>query len=99
MIISSGYNVYVTQMEKIIAECEEVAACCVVGVADRVVGQKIKAVVVAADKTISDETLKNIVSEKCKENLAEYSQPHEICVVDKLPMTHLGKVNYKALEG
>lgn len=98
MVISAGYNIYVTQMEKIIAECEEVSECCVVGIDDRILGQKIRAYIVSANQETDEEVLKAIVAEKCKNNLAEYSQPHEIRVIKKLPMTHLGKVDFKKLE-
>lgn len=36
--------------------------------------------------------------EQCKQNLAEYSHPHEIRFCDSLPITSLGKVDFKALE-
>lgn len=98
MVISAGYNIYVTQMEKIISECDEVAECCVVGIEDKILGQKIRAYVVPANPDIDKQTLKKVVMEKCKNNMAEYSQPHEIRVINKLPMTHIGKVDYKKLE-
>lgn len=98
MVISAGYNVYVTQMEKAINECDEILECCVVGISDRVLGQKIRAYIVPADDSINENTLKNIVIEKCKENFAEYSQPHDIRIIKKLPMTHIGKVDFKLLE-
>lgn len=36
--------------------------------------------------------------EQCKQNLAEYSHPHETRFCDSLPITSLGKVDFKALE-
>ncbi len=98
MVISAGYNVYVTQMERIIAGCDEVSQCCVVGIADRALGQKIRAYIVPAKPEIDDEKLKEIVMEKCRNNLAEYSLPHEIRLIAKLPLTNIGKIDYKTLE-
>lgn len=98
MVISAGYNVYVTQMEKVISECDEVLECCVVGVPDRVLGQKIRVYIVATDKSIEEKKLKEIVSNKCKENFAEYSQPHDIRIIEELPTTHIGKIDFKFLE-
>lgn len=98
MAISAGYNIYVTQMEKVIAEFDEVLECCVVGVPDKVLGQKIRAYVVPADATIDEDTMVKTVKEKCKENFAEYSQPHDIRIIKKMPMTHIGKIDIKLLE-
>lgn len=98
MVISAGYNIYVTQMEKVISECDEVLECCVVGIPDKVLGQKIRAYVVPADDSIDENALKEIVIKKSKENFAEYSQPHDVRIIKKLPTTHIGKVDFKLLE-
>lgn len=98
MAISAGYNIYVTEVEKAITSCVFVSQCCVVGVNDRAIGQRIVAHVVLnnsnADKTI----LKAKIIEQCKKMLPEYSLPHEIRFRDELPVTNLGKVDFKKLE-
>lgn len=98
MAISAGYNVYVTQVEKTIALCPAVAQCCVVGVKDRVLGHRIRAHVVLNDVNADKELVRTRIMEQCKQNLAEYSHPHEIRFCDSLPTTSLGKVDFKALE-
>lgn len=98
MAISAGYNIYVTQMEKVIAECDEVLECCVVGIPDKVLGQKIRVYAVPANDSIGENELKEIIAKKSKESFAEYSQPHDIRIIKKLPMTHIGKVDIKLLE-
>lgn len=98
MIISAGYNIYVTQVENVITACPAVAQCCVVGVEDRVRGHKIRAHVVLNDLNADKELVRSKIIEQCKNNLAEYSQPHEIRFCENLPMTNLGKVDFKALE-
>ena len=98
MIISTGYNIYVTQVENVIMDCPAVAQCCVIGIEDRVRGHKIRAHVVLHDPNADKEMVRSRIIEQCKNNLAEYSQPHEIRFCDSLPMTNLGKVNFKALE-
>lgn len=98
MVISAGYNIYVTQVEKAIMTCPAVAQCCVVGVEDRALGHRIRAHVVLNDANADKELVRTKIMEQCKKNLAEYSHPHEIRFCDSLPMTSLGKVDFKALE-
>ena len=98
MAISSGYNIYVTEVEKAINSCAFVSQCCVVGVADRAIGQRIIAHVVLSDSNANTDVLKNKISEQCKKMLPEYSLPHEIRFRNELPVTNLGKINFKFLE-
>ena len=98
MIISAGYNIYVTQVEKAILNCSAVEQCCVVGVTDKVRGQKIRAHVVLRSASADKETVKKKILEKCEENLPEYSIPHDIRFCESLPVTNLGKIDFKALE-
>ena len=98
MIICGGYNVYATQVEDAICTCPAVAQSCVVGVKDRIYGQKIAAFVVLNSKDADKVAVKEKIMNCCKENLSEYSLPHEIIFRDELPVTNMGKVNYLALE-
>lgn len=98
MAISAGYNIYVTQVEKVILTVPVVAQCCVIGVKDKVLGQKIRACVVLNDATTDKNIAREQIMKQCKLQLAEYSLPHEIKFYDELPMTHMGKVDFKALE-
>lgn len=98
MIICGGYNVYATQVEDAICTCSAVAQSCVVGVKDRIYGQKIAAFVALNNKEADKEAVKEKIMECCKNNLPEYSLPHEIIFRDELPVTNMGKVNYLSLE-
>ncbi len=98
MIICGGYNVYATQVEDAICTCPAVAQSCVVGVSDRIYGQKIAAFVVLNNKDADKDAVKEKIMECCKNNLSEYSLPHEIIFRDELPVTNMGKVNYLSLE-
>lgn len=98
MAISAGYNIYVTQVEKAILTSPVVSQCCVIGVNDKVLGQKIRACVVLNDATLDKNMARDNIMNQCKLQLAEYSLPHEIRFYDELPMTPLGKVDFKALE-
>ena len=98
MIICGGYNVYATQVEDAICTCPAVAQSCVVGLKDRIYGQKIAAFVVLNSKDADKVAVKEKIMNCCKENLSEYSLPHEIIFRDELPVTNMGKINYLALE-
>ncbi len=98
MIICGGYNVYATQVEEAIDSCPAVAQSCVVGLADRVYGQKIIAFVVLNSADADKAVIKEKILECCRDNLSEYSMPHEIIFRDELPVTNMGKINYLSLE-
>ena len=98
MIICGGYNVYATQVEEAIDACPAVAQSCVVGVKDRIYGQKIAAFVVLNNKDADKNTVKARIMESCRNNLSEYSLPNEIIFREELPVTNMGKINYLSLE-
>lgn len=98
LLVCSGYNVYATQVEDAVARCPAVAQCCVVGIQDRITGQRICACIVPNNPSIDPSELKRQVLEHCEKQLAAYAIPHEIRLCADLPMTNLGKVDYRLLE-
>ncbi len=98
LIICGGYNIYATQVEDAICTCLAVSQACVVGKKDRMYGQKIVAFVVLNNKDADKNAVKAKIMESCRENLSEYSLPHEIIFRDELPVTNLGKTDYRFLE-
>ena len=48
-------------------------------------------------KKKKDRIIKEL-TELCQEELPEYAQPEEIFVIDKLPLTPIGKIDYRDLE-
>lgn len=98
MIICGGYNVYATQVEEAINSCPAVAQSCVVGQKNRIYGQKIIAFVALNNKDADKITVKEKILECCRNNLSEYSIPHEIIYRDSLPVTNMGKTDYLSLE-
>ena len=98
MIITSGYNVYPSQLENIIDGHEAVKMSCVIGVKDPYKMQKVKAFVVLKEGYKDTPELRNDVMEYCKKHIAKYAMPYEIEVRDELPKTLVGKVAYTVLE-
>ena len=98
MIISSGYNVYPSQLENIIDGHEKVLLSCVIGVKDAYRGQKIKAFVVPMPGVEPTEELKQEIFAYCEGQIAKYAMPRELEFRTELPKTLVGKVAYRVLE-
>lgn len=98
MIITSGYNVYPSQIENIIDGHPAVQMSCVIGVKDPYKMQKVKAFVVLKEGYIPDDTVKNDILEYCKKNIAKYAMPYDVEFRTELPKTLVGKVAYTVLE-
>ncbi len=98
MIITSGYNVYPSQLENIIEAHEAVQMSCVIGVKDPIKMQKIKAFVVLREGYAPDEKTLASLKEHCKKNIAKYALPYDIEIRKSLPKTLVGKVAYTVLE-
>ena len=98
MIITSGYNVYPSQLENIIDGHDKVLLSCVIGVKDSYKMQKIKAFVVLRPGFTPGEAVKQELLDYCRERIAKYAMPYDIEFRDELPKTLVGKVAYRVLE-
>ena len=98
MIITSGYNVYPSQLENIIDAHEKVLISCVVGVKDKYKMQKVKAFVVLRPGVEPTEEVRQELMEHCRKHIAKYAMPYEIEFRSDLPKTLVGKVAYRVLE-
>ncbi len=98
MIITSGYNVYPSQLENIIDGHEKVLLSCVIGIKDQYRGQKIKAYIVPMPGIEPSEELKQELLDYCKLHIAKYALPRDIEFRTELPKTLVGKVAYRVLE-
>jgi malonyl-CoA/methylmalonyl-CoA synthetase len=86
IIKTGGYKVSALEIEETLRTHPAVSDCAVVGVDDKVWGQKVCAAIVAKEK-VDAASLKSWA----KERLAPYKVPSEIKVVDDLPRNALGK--------
>ncbi len=98
MIITSGYNVYPSQLENIIDGHEKVLISCVIGVKDPYKMQRIKAFVVLRPEYQPSDKIKKELLAYCRERIAKYAMPYEIEFREELPKTLVGKVAYRVLE-
>lgn len=93
MVLVSGFNVYPNEIEDVVVSHESVENCAVIGVPDDKTGEAVKLFVVAADKTLDAEA----VRQYCKLHLTAYKVPKQIEFRDELPMSPVGKILRKDL--
>ena len=98
MIITSGYNVFPSQLENIIDAHEKVLLSCVIGIKDPYKMQKIKAFVVLKSGVEPSEAVKTEILAYCAKHIAKYALPYAIEFRVELPKTLVGKVAYRVLE-
>ena len=98
MIVTSGYNVYPSQLENIIDGHEKVLLSCVIGIPDAYRGQKVKAYVVPMPGIAPSDALKQELLSYCAQHIAKYALPREMEFRTELPKTPVGKVAYRVLE-
>lgn len=99
IIREDGFKVYPSVIENVICECSGVKDCAVVGVRNELYTQGVvpKAFITVSDSDQRDRTIGDI-QKLCKQRLAEYQIPVEIEVLEELPLTKVGKIDYHALE-
>ena len=97
MIVTSGYNVYPSQLENIIDAHPAVRMSCVIGIPDPYKVQKVKAFVVLNEGYADSPALQADLMAYCSKHIARYAMPCAIEVRDTLPTTLVGKVAYTKL--
>ena len=95
MIKSRGERISAKEIENTIAQIEGVMECAVIGVADEILGQAIKAYVALFPSVTMD---KKDITSYCVQNLESYSVPKYVEIISELPKTPHGKIDKKALK-
>ena len=98
MIVTNGYNVYPSQIEKVIIKHEAVEQVCVIGVKDPIKIQHVKACIVLKEGYKETDELRASILELCKKNIARYALPYDMEFRESLPKTKVGKIAYHELE-
>jgi long-chain acyl-CoA synthetase len=93
IIIVSGFNVYPTEVEGVIASLAGVTDCAVVGIPDAVTGEAVKAFLVCRGADLSAAA----IIAHCQQNLTNYKVPKFIEFRSDLPRTSIGKVSRREL--
>ncbi len=94
MIVSGGFNVFPSEVEKILTDDPSVAAAAVIGVPHEVWGEAVKALVVPRPgRTVDADQLIKLV----KARKGSHYAPKSVETVDQIPLTPLGKPDKKAI--
>jgi acyl-CoA synthetase (AMP-forming)/AMP-acid ligase II len=95
MIIVGGLNVYSPEVEHVISEHPQVKEVAVVGAADKLRGEAVKAcVVLQGGQTLSAKDIKAF----CRKKLIHFKVPQIVEFLQTLPKTRSGKVQKEALK-
>lgn len=92
MIISSGYNIAGPEVEASLMSHEAIFECAVIGYPDKERGSIVQAHVVLNDNYIGDKSLKKVLQDYVKNNIAPFKYPRSIIFIDALPKTKTGKI-------
>lgn len=91
------YRVYPMQIESVLSKHHSVKGCSVVGRKDRDRGY-VPIAFVVLDGSESQKDVLDQLKALCKELLPENAIPYEFRFVESLPLTPVGKVDYRTLE-
>ncbi|TPK88322.1 long-chain fatty acid--CoA ligase [Mesorhizobium sp. B2-4-17] len=95
MILVSGFNVYPTELEEVVALHPGVLEVAAIGVPDEHSGEVPKLFIVKKDPALTVEA----ITAYCRENLTGYKRPKYIEFRTELPKTPVGKILRRALRG
>ncbi len=92
----AAVNVFPAQVESCVNKLDFVSEACAVGV--KVKGKQFVKVYVTLRCDMDAEAVKRLVIKHCKLNLISYAVPTFVEVIDEMPRTSFGKIDYRALE-
>lgn len=101
IIRHDGFKIFPTLIENTVSGHAAVNACCAVGVRDTNFSQgKLPIVYVSLKSEFfgKEDAAKKELYELCRKELPEYEQPIDFIFEKELPLTTIGKVDYRALE-
>ena len=98
MMITSGFNVYPTQIESVIEQLDFVEKCVVVSVPHPYKKEVAKAFIVLKNGKEKSIETENEIREFCKKKLMHYSVPYKYEFVDLLPKTAYNKIDFMKLQ-
>lgn len=99
VIRHDGFKVFPSLIEKTVDRNDNVVSNCAVGVADTSHSQgKLPVVFAVLKDGCNADVVKKELFKLCQKELPEYVQPVDFIFIDKMPLTPIGKVDYRALE-
>lgn len=98
MMITSGFNVYPTQIETVIEQLDFVEKCIVVSIPHPYKKEVAKAFIILKKGKEKNAETENEIREYCKKKLMHYSVPYKYEFVDLLPKTAYNKIDFMKLQ-
>lgn len=99
LIPHGGFKLYPSYIEGIIMKHPDIDNCCVISIPDKVYGASPEAHVVIKKDSVSElKKLKEELIKLCQDKLPSFSQPEDFIFEEDLPLTSVGKVDYKKVE-
>ncbi|MBQ3027656.1 MAG: acyl--CoA ligase [Lachnospiraceae bacterium] len=101
IIRHDGFKVFPSLIENVISSHDAVSLCCAVGMPDAEHSQgklPIVHIVLKEEYVGKKNLIEKQLLELCLRELPEYAQPAEFVFQEKLPLTPIGKIDYRALE-
>lgn len=95
VIVSSGYNVYPSDIDEVLYEHPKILEACVVGIPHPKRGEVVKAFVVLKEEETMTE--KEVI-DYCATKLAKYKLPVAVAFKSQLPKSKVGKILKKELK-
>lgn len=96
LVIISGYNVYPTDIEKVVGEFPEVKECCAVQGWEN--GRSmVRLYLTVKDKKYETDEFKEKISKLLEDNFSKFYVPRDFVFMDKLPETPLMKIDFMKL--
>ena len=99
MIAHGGFKLYPAYIEGVIMGHPNVEKCCVISIPSLEYGSSPEAHIITKNRSVEElKKLKEELIILCKDKLPEYSQPEDFIFEEELPLTSVGKVDYKKVE-
>ncbi len=89
VIITGGENVYSSEVEAVLYQCEDVLECAVVGVPDERYGEALFAAIVPRPGASLDQ---DRMIEHCRGRIGGYKIPRKMAFLEELPKSAMGKI-------
>ncbi len=96
MIVSSGENIYPSQIEEVLNEHDKVQESIVTSVPDKTRGEVIAAYIIKADSSLTIKELNDYCG--AHPNLSKYKCPRYYRFIDEMPMTATGKKQHYVIK-
>lgn len=99
MMRPDGHTVHATPIENVIMEHTAVEVCAVVGIPlDSGAGVIPTAFIKLSNQTVNSKQIIDEIDNLCTRKIPERDKAHAYIIIDTMPYTPMGKVDYRALE-